>query len=133
MRPSLVLALWLEDSVAPSSRLEAWRTLLAARAGGMEVRLLDLRPSAGDESELSPAEAALLDTLAEEGARRERPGPAEVHRALEEAGSLLVLAAPGRKGHPPLCVVDGAWLRAMAAAPGEALRQAGQVMREPGA
>jgi hypothetical protein len=116
---TLVLGLWLSERAAPAARLEAWRTLVAALAGGMAVRVLDLRPTSPAPPDTAPPETAppetapatdaelrLLDALERAGAPLERPTHEALVAALRAATSIVTLPAPDRPGTPALLAVE---------------------------
>jgi hypothetical protein len=117
--PATVLALWLSERASSQARLEAWRTLVAARAAGHAVRILDLRTSPTDEPTDAPSdpEGRLLDALAREGTSPERVAANEVLAALRGARSVIALLDAGRSPAAPLVTID----EALVAQPADAL------------
>jgi len=110
-----VLALWLGERPDPQARREALRVLVAARAAGREVTLLDLRPSGSlalRELDLTEDEQRLLEALEQEGVLAREPSPAELRAALSGARSLVLLPDAVRRGRPPVLRLDPAWLQA---------------------
>jgi len=130
-----VLVLWLADPPDTRGRHEALRALVAARAAGRSVGLLDLRPTQATRAahpapDLSDDEQRLLEALAAEGVTACRPSADELRRALNAARALVVVADPQRQAAPGVLCIDAAWLRTMAdAALLPALRRAGQLVR----
>lgn len=131
MSAPAVVGLWLGDRAEAGARHEALRALVAARAAGAGVALLDLRVRSGTlTQDLTEPEHRLLDALAEEGVVALRPTRAELRAALTVARSLIVVPDPEREGRPALLRLDAGWLEAtedgnLCAA----LRRAGQIAR----
>ena len=110
-----VLALWLGERLDPQARREALRVLVAARAAGRGVSLLDLRASGSlelKELHLTEDEQRLLEALEQEGVVARRPSPAELRAALASARSVVVLQEAAREGRPPVLRLAPAWLQA---------------------
>lgn len=126
-----VVALWLADPPDTRGRHEALRALVAARAAGRSVALLDLRPTEGARAlDLTDDEQRLLETLGTEGVAACRPSAAELRTALDGARALVVVADPQRKATPGVLCVDATWLRRTGdGALLAALRRAGQLVR----
>ena len=125
------MALWLADPPDTRGRHEALRALVAARAAGRSVALLDLRPTQGTRApNLTDDEQRLLETLGREGVTACRPSAAELRTALDGARALVVVADPQRRATPGVLLIDATWLRTTgddALLP--ALRRAGQLVR----
>lgn len=130
-----VLALWCADDADAGARLEALRVLVAARAAGRPVRLLDLRAEPGPLEAGDDAEAErLLDALLGDGVAVERPEPAALAAALAGAGALVPVLSAARPRAPEVLVVEAGWLATTPAErQGERLAAAGHVVRAGGA
>lgn len=125
------MALWLADPPDTRGRHEALRALVAARAAGRSVALLDLRPMEGTRApDLTDDEQRLLETLGTEGVTACQPSAAELRTALDGARALVVVADPQRRATPGVLFIDATWLQATADdALLPALRRAGQLVR----
>lgn len=106
-----VVALWCADDSDPGARGEVLRVLVAVRAAGRPLRLLDLRPDpAPGDPALSDRDQRLLDALNADGVAFERPAPPLLRAALRDAGSVVRLAAARRSFSPVALTIDEVWL-----------------------
>jgi hypothetical protein len=125
-----VLALWLAHDPSASARAEFLRILVAARAAGRPVTLLDLRlPGVADDPPLTSSDQRHLDALTRDGAALSAALPHELSALLRSASSLLCLSSATRAGSPAVLTLDTELLAAISA-PSllAALRAAGQVV-----
>jgi hypothetical protein len=126
-----VLCLWLGEHTPPAARLEAWRTLVAARAASQPVRILDLRTTPTDDPTDAPSdqEARLLDALARERTSPERVPASEMLTALRSARSVIALLDADRAPTAPVVTIDDALLAQSPDTVLTRLRQASLILR----
>lgn len=109
-----VLALWLAPDPAPTARVAWLRLLVAARAAGRAVTLLDLRPpGAPDDPPLASDEQRWLEALSEDGVTPRLSTPSDLRAALASASTLLCLSARTRPCTPPLLLLNAPTLASL--------------------